>query len=127
MTAADETQTSAEVPAGCLDDSTVLRFVSGQLDDTARRRVEHEIGQCRRCSALVAALFRDGSALHAEADDLDRLDPDAVCADGSDREWRSRYVLGPVIARGGMGTILAAFDRRLVRSIAIKRMDGTAR
>jgi len=28
MDAVDETQTTAEVPAGCLDDSTVLRFVS---------------------------------------------------------------------------------------------------
>src|ERR1044071_63488 len=127
MDAADETQTSAEVPAGCLDDSTVLRFMSGQLDGTARRRVEDEIGQCRRCSALVAELIRGGTALHAEAEDPDRLDPYAVGADGADREWRSRSVLGPVIARGGMGTILAAFDRRLVRSVAIKRMDGSER
>src|SRR3954471_1226404 len=127
MNAVDEPQATAEVRAGCLDDSTVLRFVSGQLDDTARRAVEHEIGQCRRCSALVAALIRDGAALHVEAEDLDPLAPDAVGADGWEREWRSRYVIGPEIARGGMGTILAAFDRRLMRSVAVKRMDGSDR
>jgi tetratricopeptide (TPR) repeat protein len=125
MDAEDETKTAAEVPARCLDDSTVLRFVSGQLDETARRMVEHEIGRCRHCSALVAELIRGSAALYVEAEDLDGADSDAVCAEGSGRsEWLSRYVLGPVIARGGMGTILAAFDRRLARSVAVKRMDG---
>src|SRR6185503_17137821 len=45
---------------------------------------------------------------------------------GDDRV--SRYMLGDEIARGGMATILGAFDRRLTRSIAIKRLerdDGT--
>src|ERR1044071_6839733 len=32
-----------------------------------------------------------------------------------------------VVARGGVGTILAAFDRRLARSVAVKRMDGSDR
>src|SRR4051812_5126688 len=127
MNAVDEPQATAEVRAGCLDDSTVLRFVSGQLDDTARRAVEHEIGQCRRCSALVAALIRDGAALHVEAEDLDPLAPDAVGADGWEREWRSRYVIGAGIARGGLGTILPALDRPLVRAGGGKRMDGRGR
>ena len=130
MAAVDDTKTTAGAPSRCLDDSTVLRFVSGQLDDTSRRRVEHEIGRCRDCSALVAELIRGSAALHVEADDLDdaAADADAVCAEGSGRSERlSRYVLGPVIARGGMGTILAAFDRRLSRSVAVKRMDGSDR
>src|SRR5437868_11345137 len=127
MEAVDETKTTPEVPARCLDDSTVLRFVSGQLDDTARRRVEHEIGRCRDCAALVAELIRGSATLHVDADEDDAADADAMCAEGSGRsEGLSRYVLGPVIARGGMGTILAAFDRRLARSVAVKRMDGSA-
>src|SRR6185503_10607809 len=40
---------------------------------------------------------------------------------GDDRV--SRYLLGAEIARGGMGTIFGAFDRRLTRSIAIKRLE----
>ena len=119
MEAVDETKTAAEVPTRCLDDSTVLRFVSGQLDDTSRRLVEDELGRCRDCSALVAELIRGSAVLHVEADPV-RLEGD------SRSECLSRYVLGPVIARGGMGTILAAFDRRLSRSVAVKRMDGSA-
>src|ERR1043165_290501 len=87
MEAVDETKATPERPARCLDDSTVLRFVSGQLDDTARRNVEQEIGRCRHCSALVAELVR-GSALHADIERIDGPDPGAACPDGSDRgEW----------------------------------------
>jgi hypothetical protein len=108
----------------CLDDSTVLRFASGQLDDTVRRAVEDEIGSCRHCSALVAELIRGSAALHVESEDRDAPECEQTGAEGPDRsEWLSRYVLGPMIARGGMGTILAAFDRRLGRSVAVKRMD----
>jgi tetratricopeptide (TPR) repeat protein len=114
----------ADRSSGCLDDSTILRFVSGQLDEAARRRVEDEIGRCRHCSALVGELIRGGAALHAEIASADGPDGEPIRAEGSSRgELLSRYVLGPMIARGGMGTILAAFDRRLGRSVAVKRID----
>src|SRR5678815_595003 len=83
MNPVDETKTAAEVPARCLDDSTVLRFVSGQLDETERRSVEHEIGRCRHCSALVAELIRGSSALHVDAEHLDGPDAAGVGADGA--------------------------------------------
>jgi tRNA A-37 threonylcarbamoyl transferase component Bud32 len=108
----------------CLGDSTILRFISGQLDDAARAHVENEVGSCRACAALVAELLRSGVGLRApDADDAtDAEDPIGDAAPGV----RSRYLLGPVIARGGMGTVLAAFDRRLNRSVAIKTLDGAA-
>ena len=121
MEAVDDTKTTAEGPSRCLDDSTVLRFMSGELDDTARRLVEDELGRCRDCAALVAELIR-GSAVR-NVDATDGADP--VGAEAGD--GLARYILGPEIARGGMGTILAAFDRRLSRSVAVKRMDGNAR
>jgi tetratricopeptide (TPR) repeat protein/tRNA A-37 threonylcarbamoyl transferase component Bud32 len=105
----------------CLDDPTVLRFVTGGLDDLSHRRVEEEIGRCGRCAALVAALIRDRHPpdLGGEATDPDRAD-EGVIGD----EVSARYVLGRVIARGGMGTIVAAYDRRLGRAVAIKRLDS---
>ena len=111
-------------PTKCLDDSTILRFVSGKLHEPARQAVEHEIGSCGRCAALVAELLRGGAALHVESPETDTPEFEPTGADwGAFGGSLSRYVLGPVIARGGMGTILAAFDRRLVRSVAVKRMD----
>jgi serine/threonine protein kinase len=124
MEAVEDTKSTAEGPTRCLDDSTVLRFVSGQLDDASRRLVEDELGRCRACAALVAALIRGSGSLHIEPADLDGAGPAPAEGRG---EGLARYVLGPEIARGGMGTILAAFDRRLSRSVAVKRMDGSAR
>ena len=115
----------------CLDDSTLLRFVTGQLDEIGRARAEDELAGCRRCAAVVAEIVRGSSVFRVEpgwsdpepdepgpADEHvehDEHDPDGPLA---------RYTLGPVIARGGMGTILSALDRRLSRSIAIKRLDS---
>jgi eukaryotic-like serine/threonine-protein kinase len=82
-----------------LDDELVARFVAGALDPTAREQVEAEVARCMQCAVLVAAVARD----HVPEE---------------------RYVLGAVIARGGMGTIVAAFDRRLGRDVAIKRLDS---
>jgi tetratricopeptide (TPR) repeat protein len=101
-------------------------LLAGRLDASARSQVEAEIGRCRRCAALVAEVARGGSMLHVEPDhtpapdDARRVDgpPDEP---GDDRV--ARYLLGDEIARGGMATILGAFDRRLTRSIAIKRLE----
>jgi tRNA A-37 threonylcarbamoyl transferase component Bud32/tetratricopeptide (TPR) repeat protein len=124
MEVVDETKKTADLPTRCLDDSTILRFVSGQLDETARRAVEDEIGSCPHCSALVAELIRGSAVLHVESAGGDGPECEPIGAERSDRGGSlSRYVLGPMIARGGMGTILAAFDRRLSRSVVVKRMD----
>ena len=84
----------------CLEDQVVLRFVTGGLDGAARAAVEAELARCGRCAALVAAVAR------------------------SDDEGTERYALGAVIARGGMGTIVAATDRSLGRPVALKRLDA---
>jgi tetratricopeptide (TPR) repeat protein/tRNA A-37 threonylcarbamoyl transferase component Bud32 len=124
MGAFDRMDSRADLPTKCLDDSTILRFVSGQLDETERRAVEDEVGSCHHCSALVAELIRGSAALHVESADGGALEYEQICAERCDASGSlSRYVLGPMIARGGMGTILAAFDRRLGRSVAVKRMD----
>jgi Protein kinase domain len=112
----------------CLDDSTVLQFVAGRLNEASRRRVEAEIGRCGHCAALVAGVARSGLAprsgeatLRHDASDEEPAAPAAPEEGASDR-----YVLGGEIARGGMGTIWRAFDRRLSRSIAVKCLDSRA-
>jgi anti-sigma factor RsiW len=47
---------------GCLNDSTIRRFISGQLEDAVRADVENEIGSCRACAALVGELLRVADA-----------------------------------------------------------------
>ncbi|HMG55725.1 MAG TPA: protein kinase [Kofleriaceae bacterium] len=109
----------------CLDDSTIVRFIAGGLDEPARRGAEAEIGRCRSCAALVAAVVRGSVALHSEPGGA-AATPAAAdeLVDGADDDAPGgRYVIGAEIARGGMGIIAAAFDRRLGRSIAIKRLE----
>jgi tRNA A-37 threonylcarbamoyl transferase component Bud32/tetratricopeptide (TPR) repeat protein len=102
----------------CLDDSTIVRLLAGRLDDSQRSRVEDELGRCGRCAALVAEVARGSSRIHIEPSCP--TSPEVQDLDEPDNE--ARYLLGAEIARGGMGTIFAAFDRRLSRSIAIKRL-----
>ncbi|HSR99657.1 MAG TPA: serine/threonine-protein kinase, partial [Kofleriaceae bacterium] len=102
----------------------MVRWLAGGLDDAVRSRVEREIGRCGQCAALVAEVARGGSLLQMDAggtpgqrDEAGGLD----CAD--DEPGVARYLIGAEIARGGMGAIFDAFDRRrLARSIAIKRL-----
>src|SRR5262245_60052169 len=101
----------------CLDDPTVLRFVTGRLDELAHRRAEEELARCSRCAALVAELIRDQSVAHRGGKTGAAR---AETSDESGERAAARYLLGQRIARGGMGTILAAYDRQLDRSVAIK-------
>src|SRR5262249_37557509 len=55
------------VGSSCLDDSTVVRLLTGQLDAAARSMVERELGRCRRCAALVAEVVRGSATLDADA------------------------------------------------------------
>src|SRR4051812_48177484 len=101
----------------CLDDSTIVRLLAGRLDDALRSRVDDELARCGRCAALVAEVARGSSRILIEPS---CPTPEVQCLHEPDDE--ARYLLGAEIARGGMGTIFAAFDRRLSRSIAIKRL-----
>jgi tetratricopeptide (TPR) repeat protein len=112
----------------CLDDSTILRLVSGRLEGKAYSDAEEELGRCSRCAELVAEMLHESSAMIVP---LSSGDSSGVgekrCDIGPDtggREFTSRYILGSEIARGGMGVIVTAYDQRLDRSVAVKLLDS---
>ncbi len=95
----------------CLDEAAVLALVEDRVAAPARRALEHHLDACASCLELVtqtrlalgsAPAVRDLAAVVATSDALDR------------------YQLGPELARGGMGRIVAAHDRRLDRPVVVK-------
>jgi tetratricopeptide (TPR) repeat protein len=82
-------------------------MLEGTLGHDALARIEHHVDRCEQCASVVAGL---GAMAPMHPDDHDEFSP----ADPD------HYALGEEIARGGMGRILRARDRRLGREVAIK-------
>src|ERR1700733_13942751 len=91
----------------CPSDEDLFLMLEGTLERDAIARIELHVDRCEQCASVVAGL---GAMAPMHPDDH----PDFVAADPE------HYALGEEIARGGMGRILRARDRRLGRDIAIK-------
>ena len=94
----------------CLTEATVLAVVEHRVDGEHRREVSAHVDTCARCSELLAhTRLALGSNEGRPRVEIVR-----------DEHIFERYELGPEIARGGMGRIVAARDRRLDRPVALK-------
>ena len=108
--------------AACPDETKIAEFVAHALPGALTTTIEEHIADCDDCRNLVFALAGTSSgsmpsAPAAEVEDYRELVPVEV----------GHYVLGDQIARGGMGRIRVARDRRLGRTVAIKEiLDGGA-
>jgi tetratricopeptide (TPR) repeat protein/tRNA A-37 threonylcarbamoyl transferase component Bud32 len=91
----------------CPSDEELVLLLEGVLEHTAVARIETHVDRCAACASLVANLGAIGTPTPADHRDLSSVDPD-------------HYVFADEIARGGMGRILRARDRRLGREVAIK-------
>lgn len=94
--------------SACPGAPTLLAYAEGRLSGTRREDAEVHLDACASCLAAVAELGRGAAST-----------PRAESA-SDDIGGAARYELGAEIARGGMGRILRAWDRKLGRDVAIK-------
>ena len=97
--------------SACPSDDELVRMLEGVITEASLAAIESHLDRCEPCAAVVAGLGALSSI------NSQRAMPDHAALVAVDPE---HYVLTEEIARGGMGRVLRARDRRLGRQIAIK-------
>src|SRR5262249_45641573 len=121
----DETVGDGGAERGCLNATEMYEYVSGMPSEDERTRIAAHVGSCERCLRALASL-RDhatGAVTSPEKAAAMRT-PDVSLPTPSDLQVVSRasYVFQGEHARGGIGRILRAEDRRLQRRVAVKEL-----
>jgi tetratricopeptide (TPR) repeat protein len=116
----------------CLTENTLADFIHGRAAPATFAVVERHVGDCASCRDVVAqyamAFFSSRShSTHSSSDVSAHSSGAAPAADPGEpfaEIPQGRYDVGREIARGGMGRVLTAWDRRHERPVAIKMLLG---
>src|SRR6185369_14268601 len=130
----------------CPSEQTIVDFLDGKLGDDRSRQVHEHIDTCEPCRALLASLapsinrtVDDAMAKTEGGTALDEAHRTAPLTQQPDHEAASaavakvvasvlplipqdRYDVRDEFARGGLGRIFRAHDRRLARPVAVKQL-----
>jgi tRNA A-37 threonylcarbamoyl transferase component Bud32 len=130
----------------CPDEETLGRLLASDLTDSAHADVIEHIDRCEACQAEIERLGGDASSEPVlSPDETAATSSDALCGEVVARlvriargetlgtpstmavdapvpEALGHFRIEGVIGRGGMGTVLKAWDTKLLRFVAIKRL-----
>jgi eukaryotic-like serine/threonine-protein kinase len=116
--------TVAVALGSCLEPDELLALVEGGCEDATRRAALGHAARCESCRQAIAAVAR---AVRSELDDGAHDEAIHACAVEPPPATIGRHRIVRTLGRGGMGVVYEAFDPRLRRRIAIKRMHLGAR
>jgi serine/threonine protein kinase len=108
----------------CLDEGALAAFAEGIADDTARGRIEEHVAECGTCAVVLARVAAALPSYVAGSNATGgEIAVDQAVAQGT---RVGRYVVEDLIGRGAMGTVYAARDPDLDRTIALKLLRSDA-
>lgn len=96
----------------CLDEERILARVEGRATAAEVERQDVHVAECSRCREVLAEAVRNVTKPLRTAER-------PPCRPG---DTLGRYVVGRELGAGGMGTVFAAFDSQLERTVAIKSL-----
>jgi tetratricopeptide (TPR) repeat protein len=98
------------VRTGCVSEEDIARFVEGHLAEPDARRVAEHVDACESCRELVA--------LGVVAEPTSASGP--LPRQFSEGDRLERFIVLGLVGKGGMGSVLAAYDPDLDRKVALK-------
>jgi protein kinase-like protein len=101
----------------CLTDDEVLAFSEGRVCEARRAQVESHMDGCTTCQQLVQWAAWDIDASFSDSATLGW-----VTTFSKGRVVAGRYRITRFVARGGMGEVYEAYDKKLQERVALKTM-----